>query len=63
MTKRSWQCLQTEDEREILGNRKKNEVDEADREKIENWRGTFSRACVDSNASDLADLKADVIIA
>ena len=60
MTKRHWQCLQTGDEREIFENRKGKEINDADRE---NWHETFSRACVDANASDLIDLEADEIVA
>ena len=56
VAERPWQCLQTGVERETFENRKE-EVDEAEGE-TENLRGTFPRACVGPNASDLADLEA-----
>ena len=59
VAERPWQCLQTGDGRETIGNRKGKEVDEAECDETENWRGRFPRACVDPNASDLADLEAD----
>ena len=62
VAERSWQCLQTGVEREIIGNREGKEVGEAEGE-IDNWRGRFSRACVGSNASNLADLEAGKVIA
>ena len=60
VTERSWQCLQTEVEREIFENRKEKEINEIE---IENWRERFSRTCVDSNVSNLSNLKANEIVA
>ena len=58
----SWQCLQTEVEREIFENREEKKIGEIAGE-IENWRERFPRACADSNASNLIDLEADEIVA
>ena len=63
VAERPWQCLQTGDGRETIGNRKGKEVGEVECGETENWRGRFPRACVGPNASNLADLEADEVIA
>ena len=42
---------------------KKKEINEIECDEIENWREKLSRACVDSNVSNLSDLKTNEIVA
>ena len=62
MRERSWQCLQTKNEREIIENRKEKEINEIECDEIENWHEKFSRKCVVANVSNLIDLKTNDIV-
>ncbi|KAG6997643.1 hypothetical protein G7Y79_00039g076050 [Physcia stellaris] len=64
MTKRLWQCLQTEDERENVEKEMRIEEEEYREIRENDMRiDCLIGACIAENASNLTDLKADKIIA